>query len=169
MQDVVLNFALVTTILEHFRHTRDTTHARSKRGTNFGWVHVLVELVRVSNTRAIESLCRTDEGPERETISLSNDIFRNAITSSVPTGRNLTCDSSAELEGLRNEDAGTLFQFGKPLPVFSRPNVTLVTVLKLEFLRFGVRNLNRFKIMDELDLLVKDFLVRIVAAEKFRF
>ena len=130
---------------------------------------MLVKLVRVSDTRADKSFYSADEGPECSTISLSNNVFGNAITSSMPAGRDLTGNCSAKLEGLGNKDTGTLLQLNEPLSILSSPNVAFLIVLKLEFLGFNIRDLNWFKVVNKLNLLVKYLLVRIVATEKFRF
>jgi len=50
---------------------------------------------------------------------LGNDVFRNAIKSSIPAGGDLTGDCQAESKGLGNKNTDILLQFNKPLPVLS--------------------------------------------------
>jgi hypothetical protein len=132
-------------------------------------VHILIQLVRICDTRTIKGLSDTDKCPEGAAVDLSNDVFRDAETSSMPASRDLASDSSTELEGLRNEDTCTLLQLSEPLPIFPSPNVTFLSMLELELLGFRFGNLNRFKVMDELDLLIEDLLIGVVATKEFRF
>jgi len=77
----------------------------------------------------------------------------------------LTSDCATELEGLGNEDAGTLLELGKPLSTLAGPDIALVTMLEFELLRLGVRHLNG--IVYELNFLVED-VVGVVTAEQLR-
>jgi len=78
----------------------------------------------------------------------------------------LTGNCATELEGFGNEDTGTLFEFGEPLPTLTSPDVALVTVLEFELLRFGVGHLDGLEIMDKLHFLVEDLLVGVVTTEQ---
>lgn len=165
MQNVILHLAFITTIFEHLGHTGNTTHARAERGANFRRVHVLVELIWISDTRAIEGLGSACKSPESATIGLSNDIFGNAIAPSVPASRNLPGDGTAEFESFRNKDTSAFLKLGKPLTVFSSPDIAFFTVLELELLGFGFGNLYGFKVVNKLNLLVENLFVGIVATE----
>ena len=86
----------------------------------------------------------------------------------MPASRDLTSDGAAELEGLGNVDTSALLELGEPLSTFSSPDVALVAVLKFELLSFAIGHFNGLEIMDKLNLLVEDLLVRVVATEEFR-
>jgi len=86
----------------------------------------------------------------------------------VPSSWNLTSNCATELEGLGNENTGTLLELGKPLPTLASPDIAFVTVLEFELLRLGVGHLDGFEIMDELDLLVEDLLVGVITTEQLR-
>jgi len=100
---------------------------------------------------------------------LSDYIIGNAVTAGIPSRRDLTSDCTAECEGFWDEDDSALFELCKPLPSFTCPDVAFVSVLKFELLGLRFRYLDRFKVMQEFNLLVEDFLSWIVTAEKLRF
>ena len=126
---------------------------------------MLVQFIWISNTRRIKGFDSGNQCPQGGAIGLSDDVVGNSVTSSMPSSRNLTSDGATELEGLWNEDTGTLLELGKPLPTLAGPDVTLVAVLEFEFLRLRVGHLDGFKIVDELDFLVEDLLVGVATAE----
>ena len=70
--------------------------------------------------------------------------------------------------GTRNEYAGILLELDEPLAALASPDIALVTVLVLVLLRFLLSGLERLQIVDELDLLVEDLLLRVVTTEQFR-
>lgn len=86
----------------------------------------------------------------------------------MPSCRDLPSNGATELERFRDEDARALLQFEKPLSAFTCPNVTSITVLEFELLGLSLGDLNSLKIVDELDFLIEDLLVGIVATEQFR-
>jgi len=90
------------------------------------------------------------------------------MSSSMPSSQNLPSYYSTELEGLGNEDAGTLLELGEPLPTLTGPDITLVTVLEFGLLHLRVGHLDGFEIMDELDFLVEDLLVGVITTEQLR-
>lgn len=63
LQNIVLYLAFLTTIFEHFGHTRGTTHTGAERCTNFRGVHVLVEFVWIGDTSIVESLSCAHQRP----------------------------------------------------------------------------------------------------------
>ena len=130
-------------------------------------MHVLVQLVGVRDTRHVESLSCTDKSPESRAIGLRDDIVRNAKTTSIPASRDLAGDGAAERERLRNEDPRALLELDEPLTTFSCPDIALVSVLVLELLGVRLRRLERFEVVEELDLLVEYFLLRVITAEEF--
>jgi hypothetical protein len=117
----------------------------------------------------VESFHGADECPERCTICLCDDVCRYAVSTSIPPSWYLPGDSTTELERLGHKDTRALLELHKPLATLARPDVTLVTVLVLELLSLGLSNFDWLQIADELDFLVEDFLVRVVAVEQFRF
>ena len=128
---------------------------------------VLVQFIWIGDTGGIEGFNSRDQCPKGGAVSLSDDVVGNSVTSSMPSGRNLTSDCATELEGFGNEDTGTFFEFGEPLPTLTSPDVALVTVLEFELLRFGVGHLDGLEIVDKLDFLVEDP-VGVVTTEQLR-
>jgi hypothetical protein len=169
LENVILDIFFVATVFEHLCHACHTTHPTSQRSTNIGRMHVLIQLVWICNAGRVQGFGGTYQSPQRCTISLSNDVVRDTITTSIPSRRDLTCDGTTEFEGFGDEDNGTLLQFSEPLTALASPDVTLFSVLQFKLLGFCLRNLNRLKIMQKLDFLIEDLFVGIVAAEKIRF
>lgn len=130
---------------------------------------MVVELVRVSDTRGVESFCGGNQGPQRGAVGLSDDVVGNTIASGVPTGGDLTSNGATKLKGLGNEDDCSFLQLGEPLIALARPDIAFIAVLKLEFLGLRVGNFDGFEIVEKLNLLVERFLVGVVAAEELRF
>ena len=132
-------------------------------------MHVLIKLVRISDARHVESLRSADESPKRSTIGLSDDVGGDTVATSVPAGGDLSSHETAETDGLRNEDASTLLELDEPLAAFACPDVALVAVFVLVLVRLDVSGLEGLKVVDELDLLVEDLLLGVVAAEELGF
>ena len=124
---------------------------------------MLIQLVWVSDAGHIEGLA--DESPESRAIGLGNDVGRDTVSTSVPAGEDLTTNETAAANDLRDENECTLLEFHAPLITFSGPDVTLVAVLVLVLLCLGVCGFERLQVVDELDFLVEDLLLRIVATE----
>jgi hypothetical protein len=100
---------------------------------------------------------------------LCDNIFRYAIAPSLPSCRNLTSHRATKLKRLRYENACAFLEFCRPLTTFTSPDITFVTVLHFEFLRFRVGYFDRLKIMNKLHFLIEDFFARIIATEEFRY
>lgn len=132
-------------------------------------MHVLVQFVRIRNTRHVEGFRSGDQTPKGNWISLSDDIFGETITTSMPSSWDLTSDFATEREGFRNKHACTFLELEDPLATFASPDITLVAVLKLEFGCLFGSDFNWFKIMNQVYLLVEDLLLGVVTTEKFRF
>jgi hypothetical protein len=132
-------------------------------------MHVLVELVRVSDTGHVQGLSNTNERPQCRTVSLSDDVIWKTVTTGVPASGKLTTDLAAERERFGDEDASTLLELEEPLITFTSPDITLVGVLELEFVCFRFGNFDRLKVMCKLNLLLEGLLVWIISTEKFRF
>jgi hypothetical protein len=111
-------------------------------------MHMLVQLIRVSDTGSVEGFGSADKTPKRATIDLSNNVIGDTVATGVPPSRDLTTDSSTELECLWNENTSTLLELEEPLVTFASPDVTLISVLDLELLSFSFRDLNRFQVMN---------------------
>ncbi len=62
-----------------------------------------------------------------------------------------------------------LLELEELLTALPSPDVALVTVLELEFMSLGLGDFNGLKVVDELNLLVEDLLLRVVATEELRF
>jgi hypothetical protein len=95
--------------------TRHTTHARTQARHHLRGIDVLVKLIWVSDTRMIENLGHGDKFPEQNTITASNNIFRNPVSRSIPPAGQLTSDETIVWNGPRNVDARILLQFYEPL------------------------------------------------------
>lgn len=130
---------------------------------------MLIEFVGVSDTGHVESLGGAYKSPKSSPVSLGDDVRGDAVAASVPSGRDLSSNKTAELCCLGNEDSSTLLELDKPLATFASPDVTLVSVLVLVLLSLYVRNLKRFEVVNELDLLMEDLLFRVVSSEEFGF
>lgn len=130
---------------------------------------VLVQFIWIGDARHVEGFRSADEGPQRGTIGLSNNVIRNAVSASVPACWNLPSDRSTKLECFRYEDTGALLQLGKPLPALASPNVTFIAVLKFELLSFGLCHFNRLQIVNKLNFLIENLLAWIITTEKLRF
>ena len=130
---------------------------------------MLVQLIRVSDTRSVEGFGSADKTPKRATVDLSNNVIGDTIATRVPPSWDLTSDSSAELECLWDVNTGTLLELEEPLATFTSPNVTLVSVLDLEFLSLSFRDFNWFQVMNKFNFLVEDLLVRVISTEELWF
>ena len=75
---------------------------------------------------------------------------------------------ATEPHGLGRQDAVILLELDEPLVALAGPDVDLLAVLVLVLLGFGLSSLERLQIVDELDLLVEDLLLRVIATEEFR-
>ena len=81
------------------------------------------------------------------------------------TSRDLTGDSTRELERLRDVDTSSLLKLHEPLTALDSQDVELVTMLQLELVSLSLSGLEGLKIMSELDLLVEGLLVGIISSE----
>lgn len=86
----------------------------------------------------------------------------------MPAGRNLPSDKGAEMKRLRNLDKSPFLELNETLLAFFRPDVALVAMLVLELLGLLLRDLNGFEVMDELNLLIIDLLLRIISVVQLR-
>ena len=129
---------------------------------------MLVELVGVGDTRHVECFSSAHECPERGTIGLRNDVVWNAIAARIPARGDLASDEAVEAECLRHHDTGALLELDEPLSAFTGPDVALVAVLVLELIGFVGGRLEGLKVVKELDLLVEDLLLGVVATEQLR-
>ena len=84
---------------------------------------MLAEFIWIGNTECIKGLESGNQCPQGGVISLSDDVIRNSVTSSMPSSPNLASDGATELEGFGNEDTGTLLELGKPLPTLTGPHL----------------------------------------------
>ena len=130
---------------------------------------MLIQLVRIRDTRGDERFHGADQCPECGPIGLCDDIFGDTVSSSVPSSRQLTGNDSVEFDRLRNENSRSFLEFDKPLARLLSPDVALFTLFPLESLSVLLRDLESFKVVGELDFLVEDLLVRVVAVEEIRF
>ena len=169
MEDVVLNWLLVTSVFEHARQALHTTHAATNACPDFRRLPILVPLVGVCNAGHVEGLSCADKSPESRAVSLSDDVSRDTKATRFPTRRDLAGNGAAERERLRDEDPRTLLELDEPLAFACSPDVTLVTVFVLELLRVGLSRFERFQIVEKFDLLMEDFLLWIIALEELRF
>ena len=87
-------------------------------------MYVLVQLIRISNTRLVESFHGADKCPERCTICLClcNDVRRYAVSTSIPSSWYLAGNSTTELERLGHKDTHTLLKLYKPLATLAHPD-----------------------------------------------
>lgn len=169
LQDILLNISLLSPILEHRTHRMHTTHTGTQRSTNLAGVDVLVQLVRVGDTGHDQSLHSADQSPKGRPVSLGDNIIGQTESTSVPTGRKLASDDSVKLDGLGEEDPGTLVELDEPLAGFLGPDVDLVAVLALESSGLFSGDFKRFEIVVELNLLNEALLLRVVTPEQVGF
>ena len=127
---------------------------------------MFIQLVGVGNTGHVEGFCRADQRPERGAIGLGDNVGGDAVASSVPSGRDLTGHQAAEADGLGDQDARALLELDEPLVALAGPDIALVAVLVPEFLRVRLGCFERFEIMEKLDFLVEDLLLRVIAVEE---
>jgi hypothetical protein len=78
-------------------------------------MNVLIEPIRISDTRHSQGFGGANKGPESRAIDLSDDVVGNAIAASRPTRWDLTGDETVEAERLRNDNASTLLELDIPL------------------------------------------------------
>lgn len=169
LKNVILDLFLLSTILEHLGHTLHTTHTTTDTRTDFRGMHVLVQLVGISDTGHVQGLSGTNESPQGATIDLSDDVSGDTISTGVPASWDLSTNETVELESLGDEDASALLELDEPLAFACSPDITLVTVLVLELFRIGLGRFERFQIVEKFDFLVEDLLLRIIALEQLRF
>jgi hypothetical protein len=135
LQDVALDILLITALLKHLGQAVHTPHTGAQGGSDFRRMHMLVKFIWVSNTSMVESLSSGHERPERNAISACDDILGNAVTYSIPPGGELAGDKTVVGNCLRDIDASALLQFDVPLATFASPDITVIPMLLLEFLR----------------------------------
>ena len=87
----------------------------------------------------------------------------------VLTSRDLTGDSTRELERLRDVDTRSLLELHEPLATLDSPDVEVVNMLQLELVSLFLSSLEGLKIVRELDLLVEGLLVGIISSEVLWF
>ena len=167
LKNVILNLLLVTSVLEHLCKTLHTAHTTTDARTNLRRVHILVQLVRIGDTGHVESFGSADQCPQRDTVRLGNNVLRDTVATGTPTTRDLSSDETTELERLGDEDASSLLELDEPLATFRSPDVALVAVLVLELLSLNFRRFKGLQIVNELNLLMEDLLLRVVSAEQF--
>jgi len=155
----------VPTILEHLGQTTDASHSTTNASTDVRRMHVLVQLIWIGDARRVESLSSGDQSPKCCAVGLGDNVVGDAISSGSPSSWNLASDSTSELECLRDEYDSAFLELRKPVAAFTSPNVALVAMLHLVLLCFTVGHLDGFEVVDKLNLLVEDLLVRIVATE----
>ena len=169
LKNVILDLFLLSTILEHLGHTLHTTHTTTDTRTDFRGMHVLVQLIVISDTRHVQGLSSTNESPQGTTIDLSDDVSGDTISTGVPASWDLSTNETVELESLGDEDASALLELDEPLATFTCPDITLVAMLVLILLGLRLSSLEGLKVVDELDLLVEDLLLRIITTEELGF
>ena len=128
LENIVLYLLLLTTVLEHFRQTLSTSHAASKARPDFGGMHVFVELVGVGDAGHVECLSSADEGPQRRSINLGNNLVRDSVAAGMPSGGNLSSDSTTERKSFRNKDTSALLELDEPLAVVARPDIATIAL-----------------------------------------
>jgi hypothetical protein len=132
-------------------------------------MNMLVQFVRIGDSRHVESFGSADESPECSPICLGDDVVRNTVSASMPSGRDLSSDCTAEREALGYEHECAFLELEEPLAALPGPDVALVAVLELELVGLRLGNFDGLKIVDKLDLLVEDLLLRVIATEEFGF
>ena len=130
---------------------------------------MVIQLVRIRDTRHVQGVCSGNESPERASIYLVYDILGNTIAPCAPSCWDLASDGATEHDRLRNVHACAFLQLDEPLLPVRNPDVTLVTVLVLESLRFFPGHFKRLQVVDELDFLVEALLLGVVPSENFGF
>ena len=164
-----MDILLLSSVLEHGTEGLHTTHTGTKRSSDLGGVDVLVELVRVGDTRVDQGLHGAHEGPKSSPVSLSDNVVRDTESTSVPTRGDLTSDKSVESDSLGDENSSSLLELGEVLAGCLSPDVDLVALLSLESSGVIGRNLDGLEVVVELNLLVEGLLLRIVAVEDLGF
>jgi hypothetical protein len=132
-------------------------------------MHVLVELIRIVDAGHDKRLGSADQRPQSSSVSLSDNIGRDAISACVPASGKLTSDKSTERHSLGDKDASTLLEANKPFARRLSPSIAFLTMLKLEFVSFFSGHLHSFEIVCKLNLLVKTLPLWIIAFEKLGF
>lgn len=84
----------------------------------------------------------------------------------MPAGGKLTSNQSVESDRLGDKDSSASLELDEPLSRLAGPGVALVALLAFELLSVGSRNLERLKVVGELDLLVESLLLGVVAMEQ---
>ena len=130
---------------------------------------VLVQLIRISDTRHVKSFSGADKSPESGSVGLGDNIRGYTVTTSVPASRDLTSDEAAELHCLGDKNACSFLELDEPLASFTCPDVAFITVFVLVLVGFLIRGLKGLEIVDEFNLLVEDLLLGVIATEKLRF
>ena len=165
MQDVLLQWLVHETVLVHATQSCSTTDTRTNAVTDFGDVHVLVELVRVSDTGRQKRLGSGDEDVERDRVHLLDDVVWDTVELGVPASRDLAGDKAVEAECLRNVKGRVLLQAHLVLSRLKLEDLDVVTVLTLELMGRLLRSLERVKVLLDLNLLKHLLLVGVVAVE----
>ncbi|KAH3675812.1 hypothetical protein WICPIJ_009265 [Wickerhamomyces pijperi] len=137
LQNIVLDWLVLVTVLEHTSQGGNTTHTGTRTVTQLGDVDVLVQFVWVLDTGRDEGFDGGNQDKQGDWVDLGDGVFGDTVTLGIPTSWNLTSNQTVESQGLWNVQNSTLQQLDgvfTGLGVFL--DLNLVTVFVLEV--FGV-------------------------------
>ncbi|TFA99245.1 hypothetical protein CCMA1212_009011 [Trichoderma ghanense] len=169
LQDVVLQRLVEESRLVHATQSLGTTHTGADNVTDLGDVNVLVELVRVGDTRRQQGLGNRHEEEQGDGVHLADDVFGNTISLGIPAGRDLTSDQSVEAQSLGDPERGALLHPDNVLSTLGDlKDLHLVAMLASELLSRLLGGLERLKVLLDDDLVEQLLLVGVVSVEELR-
>uniref|UniRef100_A0A4E9ENN5 Uncharacterized protein n=1 Tax=Gibberella zeae TaxID=5518 RepID=A0A4E9ENN5_GIBZA len=169
LENIVLHRLVEETSAVHVSESSSTAHTGTNTVTNLRDVYILVELIRISDTRRQKSLSSGNKEEQGNGVNLRDDVVGNTVALGVPASGDLSSNKAVEAKGLGDPERGTLPETDDVLAtVRDLENLDLVTVLTLELLSGLLGRLKGLEILLNDNFVEKLLLVGVVAIEQLR-
>ncbi|RUP46909.1 hypothetical protein BC936DRAFT_146377 [Jimgerdemannia flammicorona] len=169
LKDILLDGFVQEPVPVESTESTTTTNTAAGRVSDLGDMDILVELVRIGDTRGYQRFHSRHNVEERDLVNLIDDVLGNAIAGGVPTGRDRAGDEAVEAQRLRNIDGGALLDSDGPAARFRLEGIDLVSVLKLEMGGLFLATFEWLKFVVDDNLLHKVLFVGVVATPLLGF
>ena len=97
-----------------------------------------------------------------------DNVVRNTVALSIPTSGNLSGNYTIEFDCFGDVHPSAFLELDEPLARLLSPNVAFLALFPLEACRVLGGYLNGLEIMVQLDLLMENLLLGVVAEEQIR-
>ncbi len=168
LENVILERLVEEPVAVHAAEGCRTAHTRTNAVSDFRYVDILVELVRVGDTGREQSLGSSDENEESDGVHLRDDVVGHTVPLGIPAAGDLTSDEAVEAESLGNPETRALLHADGILAgLGDLKDLDLVAMLPLELFGSLLRGLKGIEILFDDDLVEKLLPVRVVSVEQF--